>query len=143
MTVVLTLGWIRSQFATDVFRVTTSEHHTNGIMSDHGLLAWTTFHHPHLVFPFPELPAWIATQEDPSTTLRDIMETPLMQWSWQFKGFGSGKVKNRNGSTFGLFVVPYWFVTLPTALAAYLLLSGWVEDRQVPTTDELEQELLD
>ena len=141
MAFILALGWIRSQFATDIIRVTTSEHKTNGIMSDNGQIAWSAFHHPTLVFPFPDFPAWVADDRLHSTTLRDLMETELMKWSWRFQSFGSGKVINPDGSAFSLLVVPYWFVTLPMALTAYLLLSESKKRGQLTSTEQPQKEL--
>jgi len=44
-------------------------------------------------------------------------------WSFRYKGFGIGRTTNPDNSSIAIYAVPYWFLTLPMALSAYLLLS--------------------
>src|SRR6478736_4709977 len=119
--IVLAFSWGRSYFVSELIQMPIGYHDATGILSCGGRVAFCRTFRPAGTFRFPCFPSRVVIKDDEDGNL---LGTDFATFSFRFRGFGVGKSYDTDrGSEYTFHLVPYWFLTLPTALAAYLLLS--------------------
>ena len=135
--ILLALMWGRSYFASEIIQMPIGYHDAIGIVSCGGRVAWCRTFRPVGTYRFPCFPGRVAIKDDEDGNL---LGNDFATFSFRFRGFGIGKSYDTDrGSEYTFYLVLYWFLTLPTALAAYLLLSD-SKNSQKDTADAPQSE---